>query len=503
MKLFGYSPSQLATLLAVGNEVEKTCDDQGLPVARPQIGGYAVKEQIAEGGMGTVWRAVQLGTNREVALKMMTGGVFGSAGAQSRFLREVELCASLEHPYITRVYDSGVHEGLYYYAMELVDGRHLDVYVQRAELTMAQKVELFDKVCEAVQYAHQRGIIHRDLKPSNIMVTDDGHPYLLDFGLAKAVVDSESDPTLSIPGQAIGTPTTMSPEQAAGEVEAVGTYSDVYSLAVMLYKLMTDQWPYDTTGPREVVLQRIRTAIPPRPRQINPRIARDLETLILKGLEKEPPQRYQSLAELRHDLDCWCQGLPIVAKSYSSIYLLTKIVRRHRAASATVALLIVIVLSFAYVSFYSYLQAAKALQRQEQRDALGVNMLTQNEDLAGEVRREIQQQALGWFLLAYHQDRLSEAQTIEAYFSSGSPAQAACEFLLGDQSMNEREDAFRQALGPEGTAFVEFMRGEYYVNQGQMAAARRAYEAAQRARADTWLSERIEARLVSLESVTP
>ncbi len=503
MKLFGYSPSQLANLLAMGNEVEKTSDGQDLPVTPPQIGGYVIKEQMAEGGMGTVWRAVQLGTNREVALKVITGGIFGSRGAHSRFLREVELCASLEHPYITRVYDSGVHEGLYYYAMELIDGRHLDAYVQRAELTMAQKVSLFDKVCEAVQYAHQRGIIHRDLKPSNIMVTDDGRPYLLDFGLAKAVLESEPDSMLSLPGQAIGTPTTMSPEQAAGAVDTVGTFSDVYSLAVVLYKLTTDQWPYDTSGPREAVLRRIRTAIPPRPRQLNPHLERDLETIILKGLEKEPSLRYQSLAELRHDLGCWRQGLPIVAKSHSSIYLLTKIVRRHRAASATVALLIVIVFCFAYVSFYSYLQATEALQRQEQRDVQGVKMLTQNEDLAGEVRHAIQQQALGWLLLAYHQDRLSEARKILTYFPAGTQARLAGDFLLGDQPFDKRDTAFRGAIGPEAAAFVEFLRGEYYVKQGQLSLARRAYEAAQRAPTDAWLSERIEARLMSFKAVSP
>jgi serine/threonine protein kinase len=195
--------------------------------------------------MGTVWRAEQLSTRREVALKLMAAVRFDSAKAQVRFEREVELTARLDHPNIARVYDSGLHHGMYYYAMELVDGTPLDRYVKSNNLSKNQILVLMQKVCQAVLYAHLRAVIHRDLKPSNILVDPGGQPHVLDFGLAKALLEDDEALTISVEGQVAGTPAYMSPEQAAGRHDETDTRTDVFSLGVILYELLTGQSPHD------------------------------------------------------------------------------------------------------------------------------------------------------------------------------------------------------------------------------------------------------------------
>jgi len=257
----GQEWSQLPT--ASDHGVEEEVTDQG---GLPQIEGYRITGKLSDaGGQGTVWRAVQLGTHREVALKLLRAGVFSSKQAQARFEREVELTASLEHPNIARVYESGLHHGVHYYAMELIDGLPLDEYVGARTLTQRQVLELTRIVCQAVQYAHQRGVIHRDLKPSNILVTADGQPHVLDFGLAKTFLEGEPDVRVSVEGDIAGTPAYMSPEQAAGRVEHLDTRTDVYSLGVILYQLLTGRFPHDMTGTRLEVLRRSPPAQGPGP----------------------------------------------------------------------------------------------------------------------------------------------------------------------------------------------------------------------------------------------
>jgi serine/threonine protein kinase len=264
--------------------------------AMPEIEGYKVIDKLGEGGMGIVLRAVQLSTQREVALKVMGSGIFSSKKAQSRFEREVELAARLEHTNIARVYDSGLHRGLYYYAMELIKGQHLDKYVMQQELGHRQILELMQKVCQAVKHAHQRGVIHRDLKPSNILVTEDGQPHVLDFGLAKALLVEEGDKgrTVSVDGESFGTPPFMSPEQAAGHINAIDTRTDVYSLGVILFCLLTNELPYDVSGPYYEVLRNIQEYEPIRPSRIVPGFDTDIEAIVLQTLAKKPCDRYQS-----------------------------------------------------------------------------------------------------------------------------------------------------------------------------------------------------------------
>src|SRR5262245_46218148 len=195
----------------------------------PTIDGYETGALLGEGGMGTVWRAVQRGTRRDVALKVMNAAGMVSPRARERFRREVELASRLDHPQIASVFDGDVRAGVCYYAMELIDGVPLDVHVAQEKLARGDILKLMRVICLAVGYAHQRGIIHRDLKPSNILVDKAGNPHVLDFGLAKELNGSLQS-SVSVEGSVPGTPAYMSPEQACGRADALDTRSDIYSL---------------------------------------------------------------------------------------------------------------------------------------------------------------------------------------------------------------------------------------------------------------------------------
>lgn len=309
----------------------------------PSIDGYRVTGRLGEGGMGVVWRATQLSTNREVALKLMGAHTFGSDKAQARFQREVELAARLEHPAIARVYESGKQRGVCYYAMELVEGVPLDQFVNAKQSDVRGVMEIMHAVCEGVQHAHLRGVIHRDLKPSNILVTDNAQPHVLDFGLAKTYQDDDVHMTISVTGEVAGTPAYMSPEQALGEHHRIDTRSDVYSLGVILFRLLTGESPHDLSGTRSVVLRRIAEDEPVRPRAADSQIDHDIEAMLLKALSREPEMRYSSAGEFARDIRAWLDGDPISAQTPTLTYFLRKRIRKHRSKVAIAVTAVVLV----------------------------------------------------------------------------------------------------------------------------------------------------------------
>ncbi len=300
------------------------------PPVAPKIKGYEILGVLGEAAQGRVWRAKQLSTHRQVALKVPRGDLLRSRKAMARFAREIELAARLNHPNIARIYDSGLCEGLYYYAMELIEGVSLDEYVRQHDLSVRQTMELMLMVCEAIQHAHQNGVIHRDLKPSNILVAQDGRPRVVDFGLARTVLGGSTFQTLSTDGEVTGTPAYMSPEQAAGHQGQLDTRTDIYSLGVVLYELLTGDFPYDVTTSTLQTLENIRASEPIRPSKFVRHLDRDIQAIVLKALAKEPDDRYQSAAEMVSDIRNWLDGLPIRARSHSSIYLLRKILSKQR-----------------------------------------------------------------------------------------------------------------------------------------------------------------------------
>ncbi|MCB9850734.1 MAG: serine/threonine protein kinase [Phycisphaerales bacterium] len=333
-----------------------------------RIGDYEILRVIGGGGMGIVYEAMQKNPQRAVALKVMREGL-ASESARRRFEYESAILARLRHPGIAQVYETGVHRvddrEMPYFAMEYVaNAKPITRYAEDNHLSTPARVELFLKVCDAIQHGHQHGIIHRDLKPGNVLVDSDGHVKVIDFGVARATHADLSVTTLRTEiGQLIGTLQYMSPEQVEADPSAIDTRSDVYALGVLLHELMSGELPYHVRNLTIIeAARRIRESQPTRLGAHNRRLRGDLETIVLKALEKEPHRRYQSTDEFRRDLQNYLTGHPISARPPSVIYQLRVFARRNRGFAAASLCAIVALIAGGVLSTVLYLRAESARQ---------------------------------------------------------------------------------------------------------------------------------------------
>ena len=390
--------------------------------AEIDIPGYQILHEIHRGGQGVVYKAVQRGTHRDVAVKVMKRGPFATLADRARFDREVEILGRLNHRNIVAVHHAGAFGGFQYFIMNFVDGVTLDQAIRPAATRLSEPLTpvrgsmpaadatrdappagvegsdktatglgdnelqrmlaIFAKVCNAVHAAHLRGVMHRDLKPSNILVDKNDEPFVLDFGLAKSS-DSHDDSAMTRSGQFVGSLPWASPEQIEGSGTRVDLRTDVYSLGAILFQLLTGRLPFDVDSSLRTAVDHIVQREPPRPSAVltksgGPRIDDELDTIVLKCLSKDRDRRYQSAGELERDIRRYLADEPIEAKRDSAIYILRKTLRRYRFRVSVAAAFAILLAVFAVVMAFLYRRSTRAEQQAVQATHSLSNLLAQS-----------------------------------------------------------------------------------------------------------------------------
>jgi len=380
-----YEAAPESFLDRTAHALRTTLDAMPLP---ERIGQYRILGILGEGGMGVVYRAEQDSPRREVALKVMRTGPI-SGRALHRFELEAAILGRLKHPGIAQIHEAGVHEDSFgrhpFFAMELVEGSPLTAFAQSEAMGLPDRLALMADVCDAVHYAHQKGVVHRDLKPTNILVVIGGRiPKVLDFGVALATDSDIAATTMHTEsGQLIGTLPYMSPEQLAGTTADIDVRSDVYSLGAILYELLCGRVPFDVTGKTIAAAARIITEQEPAaPGTFDRAYRGDLDTIVLKALEKDPARRYQSASDLAADLRRYLRHEPIAARPATAIYHLSKFARRNRGLVTGASLAVIVLVTGAIVSTSLAIGQHRALIESEhqRRIAEAVNEFL-NQDL--------------------------------------------------------------------------------------------------------------------------
>ena len=419
----GAEPEQLRELFSIGlgetpseQQIDLTASlDIFMEKPGGRIGRYKLLNVLGEGGMGIVYLAHQhQPMKRQVAVKIIKPGM-DSKRVIARFEAERQALALLDHPNIAHIYDAGTTEaGRPYFVMEFVKGLPITEHCDRHKLTIKERLRLFQQVCQAVQHAHQKGIIHRDIKPSNILVTlqdDQTIPKIIDFGVAKALAQPLTERTLATEdSQLLGTPEYMSPEQADMASEDIDTRSDIYSLGVLLYVLLTGVLPFDSTTFREGGIENIRKTI----RETDPRtpstrlnklggeatkiadmrgtqisaltkhLKKELEWIPLMAMRKERSERYRSASELADDIENYLKGAPLIAGPLSTTYRLKKFVRRNRVLIGGIATVLIVLIAGVVIStVFAFGQArARAEAERQARISEAVSNFLRNDLLA-------------------------------------------------------------------------------------------------------------------------
>jgi tRNA A-37 threonylcarbamoyl transferase component Bud32 len=326
------------------------------------VPGYEIVGELGRGGMGVVYKARQLKLSRDVALKMILFGEYAGGADRARFRAEAEAVARLDHPGIVRIFDVGEHQGLPYLCLELCPGGSLADKLRGRPLPPRDAARTAEQVARAVHAAHERQVVHRDLKPANVLLGADGRPKVTDFGLAKRT-DGAAGPTAT--GAVVGTPSYMAPEQAGGRAREAGRGTDVYALGAILYELLTGRPPFQAATAADTLLQVLHQD-PVAPRELQPGLPRDLETICLKCLEKDPRNRYPTAEALARDLERYLDGRPILARPVSAVGRAAKWARRRPAVAGLLAALAVVTLLSLVGLTHLWLDAAAA-----RREAVG------------------------------------------------------------------------------------------------------------------------------------
>jgi serine/threonine protein kinase len=429
-----------------------------------RIGSYRVQAFLGEGGMGVVYKAAQDNPPRQVALKVLPPGST-SPSRLSRFEHEAKILAKLQHPGIAQIFEAGVaddgHGPQPFFAMELIKGSNLREYVEDQDqpLALRDKLQLFTRVCQAVEYAHRQGIIHRDLKPENILVDELGQPKVIDFGVAR-VTDAELRLTSqgTAVGQLVGTFRYMSPEQIKADPDELDWRSDVYTLGVICHELLTGQLPYEELQHKEMkrplpVIARIITESEPTPLSSFDKVFRgDLDTIVAKALEKDKTQRYQSAAELAEEVERYLNDEPIQARPANALYRLRKFSKRNKAlVGGILGILLALILGTIGTTGWAIVAIAATRAEKEAQDRLA-NALEVKVQQAVQLamQRGAWAEALDIIDKAlateHHQDsiplRLKRARVLLALTRTGE-AGKEIEALLKRNNLGEHEGSIR------------------------------------------------------------
>ena len=501
-------------------------------LANLSIPGYTILRCIGQGGMGAVYQAVRQKTSQTVAIKVLLGGPIAGPRDRRRFDLEVQTLARLSHPNIVAVHDSGEANGHPYFVMDYIPGQPLDAYLKSRQLSIDSIIELFRTICDAVNAAHIKGVTHRDLKPGNILVTDDATPHVLDFGLAKVATEHVMDGSGAFvgtrPDRFIGTLPWASPEQAEGRPDKVDIRSDVYSLGVILFQMLTKRFPYDVAGNLHDVIENILSVEPARPRSFRREISDDLQTIVLACLDKLRDRRYQSAGELRDEIDRYRKGLPlpISRKSDSVWYVFRKLAVRNKFAAAVLGLVGVILASSTFVSAHFYLRESDA---QADFELQVKNFESRKEGFEGSIKpfkANAAHAATGYaelkhwtslqlFLALWRKGLDHDAQDVAASLAlRAAPFDAAVQFLLDDKPLKEKVEHLRARLDQSDQdggsdearwALAGLVIGEQHARDGNATAAVMSLVDARKAilgksgPRELWLDDLIRKRLTTLE----
>lgn len=346
---------------------------------RPQVEGYTILSELGRGGMGVVYKARQKKLNRIVALKMVLAGAHAGQDQLARFYTEAEAVAHLQQPHIVQIYEVGEHAGLPYFSLEYVDGGSLSDRIDGQPQPVDESARMVQLLSRAIGYAHEQGIVHRDLKPANVLLTKAGDPKVTDFGLAKRL---ESDASQTKSGTLMGTPNYMAPEQARGLVHEVGPLADVYALGVILYEMLTGRTPFLGSSILDT-LQQVRSQEPVPPSRLQPKVPRDLETVCLKCLEKEPAKRYETAIALADDLQRYLAGEPILARPAGPVERGWRWCRRNQRVAALSAAVGLLLLSLAIGG-----PVAAVLVSQQKKLAVANEHAARTAQAAAEINRQ-------------------------------------------------------------------------------------------------------------------